>query len=323
MIAIEKASEIKKLVDDNSKFVILVHRNPDGDALGSSLALMHFLRSIGKVADVIVPNAFPDFLRWLPASDAIVNYEQNKEKAAELLRLSDVIFCLDFNALSRIGEVAGVVAELSQPRVLIDHHLHPEDGFTVAVSNTSACSTAELVYNLLDYLNNGTLLSRDIAECLYTGIMTDTGNFAYASNRKEIYLVVARLIEAGIDKDVIYRKVFYNYSIDRLRLFGYVMNNKLSYYPKYNATLMTLTYNEMRRFKSQAVQALHLRLPRHRSLKSPRHRTHLTLLQQKRVYSISQTPRVLHHRLSVQQLRPVPHRGQALRQASTLSQTAT
>ena len=189
MIAIEKASEIKKLVNDNSKFVILVHRNPDGDALGSSLALMHFLRSIGKVADVIVPNAFPDFLRWLPASDAIVNYEQNKEKAVELLRLSDVIFCLDFNALSRIGEVAGVVVELSQPRVLIDHHLHPEDGFTVAVSNTSACSTAELVYNLLDYLNNGTLLSRDIAECLYTGIMTDTGNFAYASNRKEIYLV--------------------------------------------------------------------------------------------------------------------------------------
>lgn len=250
MIAIEKASEIKKLVDENSKFVILVHRNPDGDALGSSLALMHFLRSIGKVADVIVPNAFPDFLRWLPESDAIVNYEQNKEKAAELLRLSDVIFCLDFNALSRIGEVAGVVAELSQPRVLIDHHLHPEDGFTVAVSNTAACSTAELVYNLLDYLNDGTLLSREIAECLYTGIMTDTGNFAYASNRKEIYLIVARLIEAGIDKDVIYRKVFYNYSIDRLRLFGYVMNNKLSYYPKYNATLMTLTYNEMRRFNA-------------------------------------------------------------------------
>ena len=250
MIEIEKASEIKRLVEKSDRFAILVHRNPDGDAVGSSLALAHFLRGMGKIAAVIVPNAFPDFLKWLPASDSVVNFEQKKEEAVELLNKADIIFCLDFNALSRIGEIADIVSPLSTPRILVDHHLYPEEGFVVAVSNTAACSTAELVYNLLDYLNDGALLSRDIAECLYTGIMTDTGNFAYASNRKEIYLVVARLIEAGIDKDVIYRKVFYNYSIDRLRLFGYVMNHKLSYYPQSNATLITLTYNEMRRFKA-------------------------------------------------------------------------
>ena len=250
MIEIEKASEIKRLVEKSDRFAILVHRNPDGDAVGSSLALAHFLRGMGKIADVIVPNAFPDFLKWLPASDSVVNFEQKREEAVELLNKADIIFCLDFNALSRIGEIADIVSPLSTPRILVDHHLYPEEGFAVAVSNTAACSTAELVYNLLDYLNDGALLSRYIAECLYTGIMTDTGNFAYASNRKEIYLVVARLIEAGIDKDVIYRKVFYNYSIDRLRLFGYVMNHKLSYYPQSNATLITLTYNEMRRFNA-------------------------------------------------------------------------
>ena len=250
MIEIEKASEIKRLVEKSDRFAILVHRNPDGDAVGSSLALAHFLRGMGKIADVIVPNAFPDFLKWLPASDRVVNFEQKREEAVELLNKADIIFCLDFNALSRIGEIADIVSPLSTPRILVDHHLYPEEGFAVAVSNTAACSTAELVYNLLDYLNDGALLSRYIAECLYTGIMTDTGNFAYASNRKEIYLVVARLIEAGIDKDVIYRKVFYNYSIDRLRLFGYVMNHKLSYYPQSNATLITLTYNEMRRFNA-------------------------------------------------------------------------
>ena len=250
MIEIEKASEIKRLVEKSDRFAILVHRNPDGDAVGSSLALAHFLRGMGKIADVIVPNAFPDFLKWLPASDSVVNFEQKREEAVELLNKADIIFCLDFNALSRIGEIADIVSPLSTPRILVDHHLYPEEGFVVALSNTAACSTAELVYNLVDYLGDGALPSRYIAECLYTGIMTDTGNFAYASNRKEIYIVVARLIEAGIDKDLIYRRVFYNYSIDRLRLFGYVMNNKLSYYPKYNATLMTLTYNEMRRFNA-------------------------------------------------------------------------
>ncbi|MBR5475198.1 MAG: bifunctional oligoribonuclease/PAP phosphatase NrnA [Bacteroidaceae bacterium] len=250
MIEIEKASEIKRLVEKSDRFAILVHRNPDGDAVGSSLALAHFLRGMGKIADVIVPNAFPDFLKWLPASDSVVNFEQKKEEAVELLNKADIIFCLDFNALSRIGEIADIVSPLSTPRILVDHHLYPEDGFVVALSNTAACSTAELVYNLVDYLGDGALPSRYIAECLYTGIMTDTGNFAYASNRKEIYIVVARLIEAGIDKDLIYRRVFYNYSIDRLRLFGYVMNHKLSYYPQSNATLITLTYNEMRRFNA-------------------------------------------------------------------------
>ena len=250
MIEIEQASEIKRLVEKSDRFAILVHRNPDGDAVGSSLALAHFLRGMGKIADVIVPNAFPDFLKWLPASDSVVNFEQKKEEAVGLLNKADIIFCLDFNALSRIGEIADIVSPLSTPRILVDHHLYPEDGFVVALSNTAACSTAELVYNLVDYLGDGALPSRYIAECLYTGIMTDTGNFAYASNRKEIYIVVARLIEAGIDKDLIYRRVFYNYSIDRLRLFGYVMNHKLSYYPQSNATLITLTYNEMRRFNA-------------------------------------------------------------------------
>lgn len=250
MIDIDKLLSIRDLVQQNDKFAIVVHRNPDGDAIGSSQALALYLRGMGKEANVIAPNIFPDFLKWIDSAEKVIIYEQNSALADNCLHSADVIFCLDFNALSRIGDIANVVKELSVPRVLIDHHLNPEDSFDVSVSYTAACSTSELVYYLLEFLNEGTTLPRNIAECVYTGIMTDTGNFAYASNRKELYMLVARLIEAGIDKDAIYRKVFYSYSVDRLRLFGYVMNNKLQYFPKKNATVMTLSYNELRKFNA-------------------------------------------------------------------------
>lgn len=250
MIDVVSVDAVKEIVDKGNRFTIIVHRNPDGDAIGSALAWAHYLRLKGKFVDIIAPNSFPDFLKWLPGSDNILLYDTMKNDADALLCSSDAIFCLDFNAMSRVADIADVVNELDIPRLLIDHHLYPENNFTVSISNITSCSTAELVYRLIYALGDDDMLNKDMAECIYTGIMTDTGNFAYASNRKEIYIIVARLIEAGIDKDKIYRRVFYNYSIDRLRLFGFVMNEKLQVFSNYNASIMTLSHNEIKRFNA-------------------------------------------------------------------------
>lgn len=247
LIDIQKIESVGEFIDKGEKFVILVHRNPDGDAVGSATALALFLRGMGKNATVIVPNAYPEFLAWLPSASESIVYEGAKEDAVAALSAADVLFCLDFNALSRLGELGEVVAGLSTPRLLVDHHLQPDEGFAVAISEPAACSTAELVFRLI-YRLDSEALTRDIAECVYTGMMTDTGSFAYASNRKDIYIIISHLIAAGIDKDLIYRKVFYNYSTNRMKLLGFMMYDKLRVYPAYNSALITLTYKEMRRF---------------------------------------------------------------------------
>ena len=247
LIDIQKIESVGKFIDKGEKFVILVHRNPDGDAVGSATALALFLRGMGKNATVIVPNDYPEFLAWLPSASESIVYESAKEDAVAALSAADVLFCLDFNALSRLGELGEVVAGLSTPRLLVDHHLQPDEGFAVAISEPAACSTAELVFRLIFRLDSEAL-TRDIAECVYTGMMTDTGSFAYASNRKDIYIIISHLIAAGIDKDLIYRKVFYNYSTNRMKLLGFMMYDKLRVYPAYNSALITLTYKEMRRF---------------------------------------------------------------------------
>lgn len=248
MINTDKVEAVGKIIADGTRFAVLAHRNPDGDAIGSSLALMLYLKSLGKEAKVIVPNSFPDFLKWLPSANEIIIYDSNRTCADEYLRGVDAVFCLDFNALSRIAELGTVVADLSAPRVLVDHHLEPESDFAVLISEPSACSTAELVYRLLYRLSGEEIIDKEIAECIYVGIMTDTGNFAYASNRKDIYLIVAELIASGIDKDMIYRKVFYTSSLNRVKFTGFMMYERLRLFTASNSALMTLSYKDMRRF---------------------------------------------------------------------------
>lgn len=242
-----KIESVAEIIDKHQNFTILVHRNPDGDAVGSATALLLFLRAMGKSANVVVPNVFPDFLGWLPAASDIIVFETARDEAVAAIKSAEVLFCLDFNALSRLGELGEIVALEAKPSVLVDHHLQPDEGFVVAISEPAACSTAELVFRLI-YRMNSSALTHDIAECICTGMMTDTGSFAYASNRKDIYIIISYLIAAGIDKDLIYRKVFYNYSPNRMKLLGYMMYDKLRVYPAYNAALLTLTYKEMRRF---------------------------------------------------------------------------
>ena len=248
MISQDSITAVEKIISEKNKFVLLAHKNPDGDALGSSLALCHYLKSRGKDATVVLPNQFPDFLAWMPGVGDVVLYDKDAAKANELIACADAFFCLDFNVLNRTGDVAAAVAENTAPKILIDHHLFPSNEFAVEISFPEACSTSELVFRLVTMLSGESVLPYDIAQCIYTGMMTDTGAFAYASSRKDIFLIVASLLESGIDKDYIYRKVFYSSSLTRMRLHGYAMYKKLKVYNKYNAALITLGYEELQRF---------------------------------------------------------------------------
>ena len=239
---------VEKIISDNGKFVILSHKNPDGDALGSSLALYHYLKGRGKDVKVVLPNLFPDFLAWLPAAGEVMMYDSDTENVKNAVLDADVFFCLDFNTLSRIGDVGNLVAQSNSPKVLVDHHPFPSDDFVVKISVPEACSTSELVYRLIYRLSGDCAVTFEMAQCVYTGMMTDTGAFAYASARKDIYLIIAALLDKGIDKDLIYRKVFYTYSMSRMRLMGYVMYRKMKVYKPYNTALLTLENDELMRF---------------------------------------------------------------------------
>jgi phosphoesterase RecJ-like protein len=230
------------------KFVIIAHVAPDGDAIGSSLGLWHYLSELGKSAFVIVPNAFPDFLKWMPGSKEILLYDRQREFADRLIRHAEVICCLDFNALNRIESMAEAVKAARGKKILIDHHLYPEAFCDVTMSYPGISSTSELIFRLICRMSDFDNITREAAEGIYTGMMTDTGGFTYNSNNREIYFIISELLAKGIDKDDIYRKVYNTYSECRLRLMGHVLT-QMTVYPDHRAALITLTKSEQEQFK--------------------------------------------------------------------------
>ena len=243
---------ILSYIQNANQVAILTHQSPDGDAMGSSLAMYHFIKSLGKEAQVIVPNAFPDFLAWMPSADAVLLYDAHKAQADAYLEAADLIVCTDFNAPNRIGSLGDKMLTLTCPKVMIDHHLHPDNFVDAMISVPEASSTCELVYG---FLMNSSSLSPQIATCLYTGLMTDTGNFSYNSNRPQIYPMIATLIEAGVNKDEIYNAVFNQYSVDRMKLVGYCLYQKMRVFPEHHAALIYLNRKELYRFNFQKGDA--------------------------------------------------------------------
>ena len=242
-----KIDHFTKWFERADKIVIVSHVSPDGDAIGSSLGLAQFLDSQDKTVNVIVPNAFPDFLKWMPGSKDILLYDRYKEFADKLINEADIICCLDFNSLKRIEEMADSVATSPARKILIDHHLYPEDFCRIGISHPEISSTSELVFRLICRMGYFSDISREGAECIYTGMMTDTGGFTYNSNNREIYFIISELLSKGIDKDDIYRKVYNTYSESRLRLMGYVLSN-MKVYREYNSALISLTKEEQGKF---------------------------------------------------------------------------
>ena len=245
--------DIQSLIQSAQHVAILTHQSPDGDAMGSSLAMYHYIRSLGKDAQVIVPNAFPDFLAWLPGAEIVWFYDSQSTLADSYLEKADLVICTDFNAPSRIGALGDKMLTLACPKLMIDHHLHPSDFADFIVSEPEASSTCELVYEVLSTL--GAQLSTQIATCLYTGLMTDTGNFSYNSNRPQIYNIISQLVAAGANKDEIYNAVFNQYSVDRMKMVGYCLYQKMRIFPEHHTALIYLNRKELYRFHFQKGDA--------------------------------------------------------------------
>jgi phosphoesterase RecJ-like protein len=246
----DKIHKLKTYIDKGEKFVIVSHEMPDGDAIGSSLGLYHYLMSYDKKSiKVVVPNNFPAFLKWMPGAKDIIPYDQYSDFATQLINEADVIFCLDFNAIKRVGKMASTVIAADARKVLIDHHLEPEDFCRIVISHPEMSSTSELIFRVICALGDLDTIEKDAAECIYTGMMTDTGSFSYNSNSEGIYLIIGELIKKGINKDEIYRKVNQVYSEQRLRLMGFVLYEKMKLYAGEKTAMITLTQGELNRFR--------------------------------------------------------------------------
>lgn len=248
MAVMTNLEELKGFLAQPKRIVITSHINPDGDAMGSSLGLYNYLQPLGHRVSVIVPSNYPDFLKWMPGDSKVYIYPYQVAEAQRIIGEADLIFCLDYNALSRIGEVGGFVAANPCPKVLIDHHLFPDDFARYVLHKVEASSTAELVYEFLEQLGAADKVDAAIGSCLYTGILTDTGGFQYPNTSARVHRIVAHLLDAGVDHNKIYRDVFNSFTEDRLRLFGYCITEKLKLYPAYKAALISLTKEELQRF---------------------------------------------------------------------------
>ncbi len=262
-LAAEQVSQAYALANNANHIVILTHLSPDGDAMGSSLGMLHFLQQTGKTdVRVIVPNAFPSFLRWMPGAKEVIVYDSQKAVADPLLETADLVVCTDFNEPKRIGPLGDKLLSLSCPKVMIDHHLHPASFADVMMSYPDSASASELVYRFIfQSMNAGECafpieqLNVDTATCLYTGMMTDTGNFSFNSNQPEMYEIVGQMVSLGVNKDAVYNNVFNNYSADRMRLMGYCLYQKMRIYPEYHTALIYLGRKELYRFNFQSGDA--------------------------------------------------------------------
>jgi phosphoesterase RecJ-like protein len=235
--------------------VIVTHFKPDADALGSSLGLAGYLAKKGHSVSVISPSDYPDFLTWMPGKEMVIALTKDsvvpQQKAKALIEASDVLFCLDFSSLKRINEVGEMVKTSTAKKVMIDHHLEPEKFADFEKWDVSSASTAELIFELIDEWGDRELIDQDIANCLYAGLMTDTGGFRHNNTTHKEFLIASELVSRGANPSEVAKKIYDTNSLERLRLTGYALSQKLVVLPEYNTAYMTLTWEELRQFGSQ------------------------------------------------------------------------
>ena len=242
-------AELKELLAQPQKIVITTHHKPDGDALGSSLGLYHYLKQKQHQVTVITPTDYPDFLQWMPGNNEVMIYTEKKEQSAALIEQAGLIFCLDFNSLSRINEMGELVRVSSAKKIMIDHHLDPENFDDFRHWRTSASSAAQLVYEFIaELLGDKNSITADIASCLYTGIMTDSGSFRFPTTTSTVHRIAANLIDLGADNVAIHQLVYDHASENRLRFLGFCLSEKLEILREYNTALITVSKSDLNRF---------------------------------------------------------------------------
>ncbi|MDP2422845.1 MAG: bifunctional oligoribonuclease/PAP phosphatase NrnA [Bacteroidales bacterium] len=240
--------KLNEVISGSNQILIITHFNPDGDAIGSTLALHHYLAARGKKTAMLVPNAFPEFLSFLHGSERIVIFDEHPLKAKKLVETADLVFCVDLSALNRLKEIAQLLQNSAAPRILVDHHPDPEDDFTYKISRIEVSSTSELIYELIIDLGDEKMIDKKMAECLFVGIMTDTGSFSFSCNYPSTFRIVSNLLETGINAELIHQKVYDTFSEDRLRLLGFCLSEKLVVLKDYGTAYIALSRHDLEYF---------------------------------------------------------------------------
>lgn len=244
-------SELGKYFANSKKVTITTHVSPDGDALGSSLALHIFLKKIGLDSRVITPDNYPDFLNWLPEEESVLKFDSDKEASENWVNDSDLIICLDFNSANRMSSLRHIIEESPLPKVLIDHHQNPEQWTEVLLSDSNASSTSELIYRVIDGLGHVDLIDKEIGTCLYTGIVTDTGSFKFPSTSSETMLIASKLMKLGVDTPKIQNLIYDNSSEHRLRLLGFSLTERLDIVEEFHTAIIGLDATDLKNHNYQ------------------------------------------------------------------------
>lgn len=249
---LEQITKIKGVITGTRKIVITSHSNPDGDAIGSTLALYMVLRKFGHQTQLIIPNMYPGFLSWMPCIQDIMIYETHVKEARAFIEEADLIFCLDFNSMKRSGVMADDLGKSGAIKILVDHHPDPvAEEFDILVSKITISSTSELIFDLLLELGLKKYIDDKISSCLYVGIMTDTGSFSHAIYNPETFRTVAYLIDKGAKAERIHRLIYDTFSEDRLRLLGHAINNRMMVMEEYRTAIITLSRKDLKQFNYQ------------------------------------------------------------------------
>lgn len=246
----EYLHEIKEILATPRDIVITTHRNPDGDAIGSSLAMFHYLSRMGHSVKVISPSEYPDFLEWMPGVRDIIIYDVDPELSKEEVERAEIIFFLDFNGIDRIDKLGELIAPLNCTKIMIDHHLYPEPCADYLISDTMVSSTCELVYDFIERIGDKQKIDAIIAESIFTGILTDTGSFKYSTSPK-LFRIVADLIELGADDYKLQDLIFNSLKEKNLQLLGHCLNRRMEILEEYHTGIITLTKEDYARFDIQ------------------------------------------------------------------------
>lgn len=244
------SEQVKALLNSPQQVVIVPHVNPDGDAVGSSLGLYHYLIQKGHKVSVIVPNDYPAFLKWIPGTENIIQFNTQRERAEEKLDAAELVFTLDFNALHRSGPMQEVLEENNAIKIMIDHHQQPEDYANYTYSDVAMCSTAEMVYHFIEQMDDLAMMNKTIGAALYTGIMTDTASFRFPKTTSTTHRVVAHLMDLGVHHSDIHSKVYDANRFERIKLLGVALNN-LTVLADLNTAYITLSQSELDQFGHQ------------------------------------------------------------------------
>lgn len=249
-IPLSHIKELKKYIDSAKDILVITHTNPDGDTIGASLAISNLLRKISKNTIVIVPDELPDFLQWLPFADEVLDYSKTSKKVENAFEKADLIFCMDYNAVHRAGQLSDLLINAKVPKIMIDHHLFPDEAFfNFYFSYPESSSTSELLYHIIESADWRMLVDESVAAPLFVGLMTDTGSFAHSCDRKEVFEVAAKLIESGnLKVKVIHDLVYNNFKENRLRFLGYCISNKLVVNYLRRSAYIWVTLEEMKKF---------------------------------------------------------------------------